>query len=116
MPVVHLIGVGRKCAIDLPFGGHEIWLNCRRSSCAKALTGSRFHRDLFGEANLDFPCPEGEELYLQLYEDVNDAVKRGDFESGWSHFDAFGREQGNVWRCLLPKRTWIDYLKLPFLK
>jgi hypothetical protein len=66
--IANRFSVGTKCAVDVPFGSHKLWwMNCKQATCAVALLQSRLHRDLFGEQNSNYSCPEGEALYYLKY-------------------------------------------------
>jgi len=99
--IANRFGIGTKCEVDIPMGCHKLWLDCNTATCVKAIISSRFHRDLYGEENFYYNCPEGESLYLSSYPDIAQAVKDGDFSSGWQHFKKSGQfEKTRLWRCL----------------
>ena len=45
------------------------------------------------------PCPEGERFYGLRYPDVEDAVKRGIFESHFAHYIEHGKNEGKRYHC-----------------
>jgi len=99
--IANRFSVGTKCEVDVPFGIHKPWMNCKKSTFIQALLSSKFHKDLYGEENFNYDCPEGELLYLLLHRDVAYAVEHGKCASGWDHYNKHGRlEKGRTWRCL----------------
>ena len=53
--------------------------------------------------------------YLRTHPDVSDAVSKGEFSSGWEHFEKFGRAEGRIAnRFLTPERLHFlhDYRTL----
>ncbi len=53
------------------------------------------------------PCPEGEEAYAEKYPDVKEAVAAGSFESMFSHYIRFGKDEGKEYSCL-DKKSYIN--------
>ena len=99
--IANRFSLGTKCEIDVPFGTHKSWMNCKKSTFIQAILSSKFHKDLYGEENFNYDCPEGELLYLLLHRDVAHAVEHGKCASGWDHYNKYGRfEKGRTWRCL----------------
>mmetsp|Transcript_13765 Transcript_13765/g.33177 ORF Transcript_13765/g.33177 Transcript_13765/m.33177 type:complete len:974 (-) Transcript_13765:96-3017(-) len=44
-------------------------------------------------------CPDGESLYLATYTDVKEDVDKGEWKSGWSHYQDVGYTEGRRWKC-----------------
>lgn len=44
-------------------------------------------------------CDEGEEIYLGAYDDIGIAIKEGQFESGFHHWDLHGKREGRSYYC-----------------
>jgi hypothetical protein len=97
--IANRFSIGSRCEVDVPFGSHNMWDNCGRTSCLEAILTSRLHRDLFGEANIDRNCQEGESLYLSMYGHVRSEIEQNQVVSGWEHYNRFGKSEGFLWRC-----------------
>ncbi|WPT12330.1 hypothetical protein PSENEW3_00003469 [Picochlorum sp. SENEW3] len=98
--IANRFSVGSKCRVDAPFGMHKLWMNCNLGSCIQALVGSDLAVDVFGRSRPSKACPGGEEFYRMVYEDVNTEILAGRLQSGWDHFENFGKTEGREWRCL----------------
>ena len=49
-------------------------------------------------------CPEGEKMYLEMYDDVANAVERGQFQSGFEHWEHHGKKEFRMYTCA-PKQV-----------
>mmetsp|Transcript_4202 Transcript_4202/g.4836 ORF Transcript_4202/g.4836 Transcript_4202/m.4836 type:complete len:876 (+) Transcript_4202:264-2891(+) len=58
--------------------------------------------DITRDSNIEITeqCPEGERKYLHLNRDVAEAIKRGNYETGFQHWEINGKSKGRSYSCM----------------
>jgi Protein of unknown function (DUF5672)/Galactosyltransferase len=94
--IANRFSMGSKCDVDVPFGIHKPWQNCKESTCMAALVESQLYADIYGDHHQsdDDQCEEGNAYYLLQNKDVAASTIDGN-----AHYLSYGKGEGRRWVC-----------------